>query len=62
MLVSLLVALTVTPAMSMILLSKAPLERRESPIARWLERGYEWLLATDHPPDHGGPTSRSAQL
>ena len=43
-LVSLLVALTVTPAMSMILLRKAPLERRESPIARWLEGGYERLL------------------
>jgi Cu/Ag efflux pump CusA len=44
-LVSLLVALTVTPALSLLLLSKAPLERRESPLARWLERGYEWLLA-----------------
>jgi CzcA family heavy metal efflux pump len=43
--VSLLVALTVTPALSLMLLSKAPLERRESPLARWLERGYEWLLA-----------------
>jgi CzcA family heavy metal efflux pump len=44
-LVSLLVALTVTPALSLILLSGAPLERRESPIARWLERGYESALA-----------------
>ncbi len=43
-LVSLVVALTVTPALSMILLRKAPLERRESPLARWLERGYERLL------------------
>ena len=42
--VSLLVALTVTPAMSMVLLRKSKLERRESPIARWLERGYERLL------------------
>jgi CzcA family heavy metal efflux pump len=43
-LVSLLVALTVTPALSLILLSKTKLERRESPISRWLERGYERLL------------------
>jgi CzcA family heavy metal efflux pump len=42
--VSLLVALTVTPAMSMILFSRTSLERRESPLARWLERGYEGLL------------------
>lgn len=44
-LVSLLVALTVTPALSLILLSKAKLERRESPLTRRLEDGYEWLLA-----------------
>jgi CzcA family heavy metal efflux pump len=44
-LVSLLVALTVTPALSLILLSGAPLERRESPLARRLERGYESVLA-----------------
>jgi CzcA family heavy metal efflux pump len=44
-LVSLLVALTVTPALSLILLSKTQLERRESPLTRWLEGGYGWLLA-----------------
>jgi CzcA family heavy metal efflux pump len=44
-LASLLVALTVTPALSLILLARAPLERRESPLARWLERGYEGFLA-----------------
>jgi Cu/Ag efflux pump CusA len=44
-LVSLLVALTVTPALSLILLSKTHLERRESPLTRWLEDGYGWLLA-----------------
>ena len=44
-LVSLLVALTVTPALSLILLPKAQLERRESPLTRRLEDGYEWLLA-----------------
>jgi CzcA family heavy metal efflux pump len=44
-LVSLLVALTVTPALSLILLSRAPLERRESPLARRLEDGYERVLA-----------------
>jgi CzcA family heavy metal efflux pump len=43
--VSLLTALTVTPALSLILLRKAPLERRESPLARWLEERYERVLA-----------------
>jgi Cu/Ag efflux pump CusA len=37
---SLAVALTVTPALCLILLRNAPLERRESPVAHWLERGY----------------------
>jgi CzcA family heavy metal efflux pump len=44
-LVSLVVALTVTPALSLILLPNAQLERRESPLTRRLEEGYEWLLA-----------------
>jgi CzcA family heavy metal efflux pump len=39
-LASLLVALTVTPALALILLAKAPIERRESPLVRWLQRGY----------------------
>jgi CzcA family heavy metal efflux pump len=43
--VSMSVALTMTPALSLILLRNAPLERRESPIARWMQRGYGWLLA-----------------
>ena len=42
---SLVVALTVTPALSLILLAKAPLERRQSPVERWLERGYEGILS-----------------
>ncbi len=42
---SLLVALTVTPALALILLRKAPLERRESPLVRWLQAGYERTLA-----------------
>jgi CzcA family heavy metal efflux pump len=42
---SMLVALTVTPAMSLILLRNVPLEHRESPLARWLQRGYATLLA-----------------
>ncbi len=42
---STVVALTVTPAMSFILLRNVPLERRESPLTRWLQRGYEALLA-----------------
>ena len=42
---SLLVALTVTPALSMLLLARAPLKRRDPPLVRWLKRGYAALLA-----------------
>ncbi|MGH8902284.1 MAG: efflux RND transporter permease subunit [Egibacteraceae bacterium] len=40
---SMLVALTVTPALGMLLLANAPrhLGRRESPVVRWLQRGYD---------------------
>ena len=44
-LASLLVALTVTPAMALILLRKAPIERHESPVARWLQGRYEAFLS-----------------
>jgi CzcA family heavy metal efflux pump len=43
--VSMAVALTVTPALALILLRKAPLERRGSPVASALQRGYQGLLA-----------------
>ncbi len=43
-LASMFVALTVTPAMALILLSKAPLERREPPARRWLQQGYGAIL------------------
>jgi CzcA family heavy metal efflux pump len=39
--ISLLVAITVTPALSLILLRNATLERRQAPLERWLERAYE---------------------
>jgi CzcA family heavy metal efflux pump len=42
---SAVVALTVTVALSLFLLPKGPFERRESPLLRWLQRGYERLLA-----------------
>ncbi len=45
LLASMLVALTVTPALCLLLLSRAPLERRESPLLRWLHRGYDVVLA-----------------
>jgi len=48
LLASMGVALTATPALGLILLSSmsnVPLERRESPVARWLQRGYEGVLA-----------------
>jgi CzcA family heavy metal efflux pump len=44
-LASLGVALTVTPAMALILLRNAAVERRGSPVARLLQRGYEGLLS-----------------
>lgn len=40
-----LIALTVTPAMVLIFLKNAPAERRESPVAVWLRRGYGRALA-----------------
>jgi CzcA family heavy metal efflux pump len=45
LLASTAVALTLTPALSLLLLAHAPLERRESPVLRWLERAYESVLA-----------------
>jgi CzcA family heavy metal efflux pump len=44
-LASLLVALTVTPAMGLILLRNAPLKEHGSPLARWLQSRYQALLA-----------------
>ncbi|HEY4689340.1 MAG TPA: efflux RND transporter permease subunit, partial [Anaerolineae bacterium] len=44
-LVSPFVALTVTPAMVLILLGNAPIEHRQSPIVTWLHRVYDRLLA-----------------
>jgi len=41
---SMAVALTVTPALSFLLLSGAPRELRRSPRARWLQQGYAALL------------------
>jgi CzcA family heavy metal efflux pump len=43
--VSTLIALIVTPAMALIMLRKAPLEQRESPLVLWLQRGYDRLLS-----------------
>ena len=44
-LTSMVVALTVTPALALILLRNAPLDRRDSPLVRGLKRGYAALLA-----------------
>ncbi|MGH3345292.1 MAG: efflux RND transporter permease subunit [Carbonactinosporaceae bacterium] len=44
-LASLLVALTVTPALCLIMLRRSTLERRESPLVRWLQRGYQAALS-----------------
>lgn len=45
LLASMFVALTVTPALSMLLLPKAPLERRESFLIRWLRSGYQSVFS-----------------
>src|SRR5512132_331465 len=42
---SMVVALTVTPALSLILLRNAAIERRQSPLVRWLQAGYERVLS-----------------
>ncbi|HKA58561.1 MAG TPA: efflux RND transporter permease subunit [Gemmatimonadales bacterium] len=44
-LASLVVALTVTPAMGLLLLRNAPLTEHGSPLARWLQTRYQALLA-----------------
>ena len=43
-LASMVVALTVTPALSLILLSTARLGERQSPLIPWLQRGYQRML------------------
>lgn len=57
-LASLLTALTVTPAMSLMLLPGAPSKRREAPLARWLKSVYIKLL----PPLVGRPKTALAVL
>jgi CzcA family heavy metal efflux pump len=42
---SMVVALTVTPALSLLLLRGAPIERRKSPLVAWLQRGYAAALS-----------------
>lgn len=42
---SLLVALTATPALCLMLLPRGSLDRRPSPVVRWLQSGYERVLA-----------------
>src|SRR3989304_4339293 len=44
MLASLVVAMTLTPALGLLLLQSAPLDRREPPLTRWLQRHYEAIL------------------
>ena len=43
-LASMLVALTMTPALSLILLRNTSIDRGESPVVRWLKRGYGRVL------------------
>ena len=45
LLVSMLVALTLTPALSLMLLSKTPTERSESPFLNWLNSGYNAVIS-----------------
>ena len=41
---SLIIALTVTPALALILLGNKALKRRQPPVVRWLQGGYERVL------------------
>jgi CzcA family heavy metal efflux pump len=43
-LVSLVVAMISTPALSLILFSRGKLQKRESPVTGWMQRGYERIL------------------
>jgi CzcA family heavy metal efflux pump len=43
-LASMAVALTVTPALALLLLRGAPIDRRESPLVRWLQARYQRVL------------------
>jgi len=43
-LISPIIAMTVTPAMVLILLSNAPIEHRQSPIIPWMHRVYDQVL------------------
>jgi CzcA family heavy metal efflux pump len=45
MLASMIVAVTVTPALGLILLRNAPLDSKGSPLVRWLSSGYSSLLS-----------------
>jgi Cu/Ag efflux pump CusA len=45
MLASMVVALTVTPALCLLLLNNAAIEKRQSPLVPWLKRHYERVLA-----------------
>jgi CzcA family heavy metal efflux pump len=44
-LVSLVVAMVSTPALSLILFSRGKLEHRPSPVTGWMQRGYERILS-----------------
>ena len=44
-LASMVIALTVTPALGMVLLSRAHVERHESPLVQWLHHRYEAIVA-----------------
>src|SRR5262249_34729066 len=44
-LASMVVSLTFTPALALIMLHRAPVERRRSPLTALLQRGYTWLLS-----------------
>ncbi len=41
---SMVVALTLTPALTLILLRRAPIERHQSPLVRWLQAAYTSVL------------------
>ena len=59
---SMVVALTVTPALMLLFMRTRAPRTQESPLVRWLQRGYAAGLSPHHRPPAGGSTRASAAI